>query len=157
MRFIARLADRSRPLLALGADLLDLWIRLYVARVFFLSGLTKIRDWSSTLALFHDEYHVPVLPPEVAAPLGTFGEVVFPVFLALGLGTRFAALGLTFVNLMAVVSYWHFLSTAEAALAQHVFWGTLLLVALFHGGGRISLDHLLAPRLGLRPLAQARA
>lgn len=157
MHFVARLADRSRPLLAVGADVLDLWIRLYVARVFFLSGLTKIRDWSSTLALFHDEYHVPLLPPEVAAPLGTFGELVFPVFLALGLGTRFAALGLTFVNLMAVVSYWHFLSTAEAALAQHVFWGTLLLVSLFHGGGRISLDHLLAPRLGLRPLAQVRA
>jgi putative oxidoreductase len=156
MRFIARLAERARPLLAVGADLVDLAIRLYVARVFFLSGLTKIRDWSSTLALFHDEYHVPLLPPAVAAPLGTFGELVFPVFLALGLGTRFAALGLTFVNVMAVVSYWSFLSTAEAALAQHVFWGTLLLVTLFHGGGRISLDHVLAPRLGLRPLADAR-
>jgi putative oxidoreductase len=157
MSLIARLAESSRPLLTLGADLLDLWIRLYVARVFLLSGLTKIRDWSATLALFHDEYHVPLLPPAVAAPLGTFGELVFPVFLALGLGTRFAALGLSFVNVMAVVSYWSFLSTAEAALAQHVFWGTLLLVTLFHGPGRISLDHLLAPRFGVRPIADARA
>lgn len=156
MRFIARLAERSRPILAIGADVLDLWIRLYVARVFLLSGLAKIRDWSATLALFRDEYHVPLLPPAVAAPLGTFGELVFPVFLVLGLGTRFAALGLTFVNLMAVVSYWQFLSTAEAALAQHVFWGTLLIVTLFHGGGRISLDHVLARRWGLHPLADAR-
>lgn len=156
MRLIARLALRARPLLALGADVVDLGIRLYVARVFFLSGLAKIHDWSATLALFHDEYHVPLLPPAVAAPLGTFGELVFPVFLALGLGTRFAALGLTFVNVMAVVSYWHFLSTAPAALAQHIFWGTLLLVTLFHGGGRISLDHLLARRLGMHPLANAR-
>ena len=156
MRFIARLAERTRPLLALGADLLDLCIRLYVARVFFLSGLTKVRDWSTTLALFRDEYHVPLLPPAVAAPLGAFGELVFPLFLALGLGTRCAALGLTFVNLVAVVSYWHFLSTAQAALAQHVFWGTLLLVTLFHGGGRVSLDYLLARRVGSHALADAR-
>jgi len=157
MPLIARLADRSRPLLMVGADLLDLWIRLYVARVFISSGLTKIRDWSATLALFRDEYHVPLLPPEVAAPLGTFGELVFPLFLALGLGTRFSALGLSFVNVIAVVSYWHFLSTAEAALAQHFLWGTLLLVTLFHGPGRISLDRLIAPRLGVRPIADARA
>ena len=156
MRYIARLAARTRPLLALGADLVDLAIRLYVARVFLLSGFAKIRDWSTTLALFRDEYHVPLVPPALAAPLGTFGELVFPVFLALGLGTRFAALGLTFVNLVAVVSYWHVLSTAPAALAQHFFWGTLLLVTLFHGGGRISLDHLLAGRYAARPLADAR-
>ena len=156
MRLIDRLAERARPLLALGADLVDLGIRLYVARAFFLSGLTKIRDWSTTLALFRDEYHVPLLPPAVAAPLAAFGELAFPVFLALGLATRFSALGLTFVNLVAVISYWHVLSTTPAALAQHVFWGTLLLVSLFHGGGRISLDHLLVPRFLARPLAHAR-
>ena len=156
MRFLARLADRARPLLLVGADVLDLCIRLYVARVFLLSGLTKLHAWDTTLALFRDEYHVPLLPPAVAAPLGAFGEVVFPLFLMLGLGTRFAALGLTFVNVMAVVSYWHVLSTAEAALAQHVFWGTLLLVLLFHGPGRLSLDHFIAQRLGLRALATLR-
>jgi len=157
MHLIARLADRSRPLLAAGADLLDLWIRLYVARVFILSGLTKIRDWDSTLALFHHEYHVPLLPPSLAAALGTFGELAFPVFLIVGLGTRLAALGLGFVNVVAVVSYWHVLSTTQPALAQHVFWGTLLLVTLFHGPGRLSLDHLFASRRGLRPLVDARA
>lgn len=157
MRLLARLADRCRPLLAVGADALDLWIRLYVARVFVVSGLTKIRDWDGTLALFRDEYQVPLLPPALAAPLGTFGEIVLPVFLALGLATRFAALGLTFVNCVAVVSYWRVLSTADAALAQHFLWGTLLLVTLFHGPGRVSLDHLLARRLGQRPLAAAGA
>ena len=139
MSLLAPLHDRIRPALALGADLLDLGIRLYVAKVFFWSGLTKIRDFDTTLLLFRDEYRVPLLPPAVAAVLGTFGELVFPVFLALGLGARLAALGLSFVNVMAVVSYWHVLSTAEPALAQHVFWGTLLLVTLFHGPGRFSL------------------
>ena len=156
MSLAARLADRARPLLALGADLLDLWIRLYVARVFLLSGLTKIRDWDATLVLFRSEYHVPLLPPAIAAPLGTFGELVFPMFLVLGLGTRFAALGMSIVNLTAVVSYWQVLSKAEPALAQHLFWGTLLLVTLLHGPGRISLDHLLARRRGIGPLATAR-
>ena len=157
MRLTARLNDRLRPCLALGADLLDLWIRLYVARVFLLSGLTKLRDWDATLALFHDVYHVPLLAPQFAAALGTFGETVFPVFLALGFGTRLSALGLSFVNVVAVVSYWHVLSGTPAALAQHLFWGVLLLVTLFHGPGRLSVDHVLARRLAVRGLAHVRA
>jgi putative oxidoreductase len=150
---LTRITDLARTPLAVGGDLIDLALRIYVGKVFFLSGLVKIRDWDSTLALFSDEYHVPVLPPPIAAVLGTFGELVFPVFLVLGLGTRFAALGLTLVNIMAVVSYWHVLSTLEPALAQHFLWGTLLLVTLFHGPGRISIDHLIAERLGLAPVA----
>lgn len=70
----------------------------------------------------------------------TAGELVLPVFLAIGLATRFAALGLTFVNIMAVASYWHFLMSAEPALAQHVYWGVLILVVLLHGPGKLSLD-----------------
>src|ERR1017187_6211848 len=122
---------------ALG-NVLDLGIRLYIAKVFFLSGLTKIRDWDTTLTLFREEYHVPVLPPELAAFMGTAGELVLPVFLVIGLGTRFAALGLTFVNIMAVVSYWDFLMlmSAAPALAQHVYWAVLILVVLLHGPGR---------------------
>jgi len=104
--------------------------------------------WDTTLALFRDEYRVPLLSPAVAAVLGAFGELVFPIFLVLGLGTRAAALGLSFVNAMAVVSYWHVLSTLEPALAQHVFWGTLLLVPLTYGPRRFALDRWLAPRLG---------
>ena len=122
------------------SNVFDLGIRLYVSRVFFLSGLTKIRDWETTVTLFREEYHVPLLPPELAAFMGTAGELVLPVFLTLGLATRFAALGLTFVNIMAVVSYWHFLMSAAPALAQHVYWGTLILVVQLHGPGRISLD-----------------
>ena len=61
---LARLCDRAQPLLALA-------IRLYVAHVFLLSGLTKIRSWEGTLALFENEYHVPLLSPSAAALLGT--------------------------------------------------------------------------------------
>jgi putative oxidoreductase len=129
-----------------AGHLLDLGIRLYVAEVFFRSGLLKIGHWSGTLYLFENEYHVPLLPPEAAAWLGTFGELAFPPLLALGLATRFAALSLTFVNIMAVVSYWHILGKNEAALVSHVFWGTLLLVTLCHGPGLLSIDHWIRRR-----------
>ncbi|MEL4178963.1 DoxX family protein [Roseateles sp. PN1] len=117
--------------------------RLYVAQVFFLSGLSKLRDWSSTLALFEDEYHVPLLPPELAAYLGTAGELALPVLLALGLGGRFAALGLSVVNLMAVLSL---SELAPAALAGHQLWGVLLLLVALWGSGRWSLDAWLGRR-----------
>ena len=124
--------------------------RLYVAKVFFWSGLTKLRDWEITVALFTDEYHVPLLPPEAAALLGTAGELALPVLLVLGLAGRFAALGLSVVNLVAVISL---AEIAEAALMQHVFWGSLLLGLVLWGPGRWSVDHLIAPRLlaSLRP------
>ena len=66
---------RLRLWLTGASHALDLAIRLYIADVFFAAGLTKIRDWDSTQALFREEYHVPLLPPDVAAMLGAFGEL----------------------------------------------------------------------------------
>lgn len=116
--------------------------RLYVAQVFFLSGLTKLRDWSSTLALFNDIYQVPLLPPALAAYMGTAGELVLPVLLVLGLAGRFAGAGLFVVNLMAVLS----LSADDlspAAQAQHALWGVLALAVVLWGAGRWSLDRFI--------------
>lgn len=119
--------------------------RLYVAHGFFLAGLTKIRDWETTLALFADEYHVPLLPSDVAAVMGTGGELVLPVLLALGLAGRFAAAGLSVMNVVAVISL---AEIAPAALQQHLFWGSLLIGLLLWGPGRWSADAFIAPRLG---------
>jgi putative oxidoreductase len=85
---------------------------------------------------------VPLLSPGLAAIAGTFGELFFPALLVLGLFTRAGALGLFAVNLMAVVSYWQVLGSEgfEAALAQHVLWGFMILVIVVFGGGGISLD-----------------
>jgi putative oxidoreductase len=135
-RFVTAL-EMLQPLAQLGA-------RLYVAQVFFLSGLTKVHDWDTTLALFTDEYQVPLLSPMVAAVAGTAGELVLPVLLLLGLAGRFAALGLSLVNAVAVVSL---AEIAPAALQQHVFWGSLLLALVLWGPGRWSLDRLLETRL----------
>lgn len=130
--------------LAALRDLLLLALRLYIAWVFFKSGLTKIEDWSSTLALFEYEYSVPLLSPAIAAVLGTAGELLLPPLLALGLASRFAALGLTVVNAMAVISYpalWGF--ECPAAIQSHFFWGAGLLFVLANGGGRVAVDTFL--------------
>ena len=115
----------------------QLLARLYLAKVFFLSGLTKVRDWDITLALFTDEYHVPLLSPTLAAWLGTGAELLLPLLLLLGLGGRAAALGLFVLNAVAVISLG---DVAEAALQQHVFWGTLLFALLLWGPGRWAVD-----------------
>lgn len=130
---------------ALG-QIVDLAIRLYVAQVFFRSGLLKIGNWDGTLYLFANEYRVPLLPPEAAAWLGTFGELLFPPLLALGLASRFAAASLSVVNVVAVVSFWHVLGQNETALMSHFYWGVLLLVTLCHGPGFLSLDHFIWKR-----------
>ena len=140
-----RLLDGAQPLAALLA-------RGYLAQVFFLSGLTKLRDWSVTLVLFQQEYQVPLLPPEVAAVLGTAGELVLPVLLLLGLGGRVAALGLSVVNAVAVASL---AEIAAAALQQHITWGVLLATLALYGCGPWALDsRLLRPGLAgpARPL-----
>jgi putative oxidoreductase len=148
-----RLAQRATSWLDQAQPLALLAARLYVAQVFFSAGLTKLRDWDTTLALFADEYQVPLLSPPLAAALGTGGEIVLPVLLALGLAGRFAAAGLSVVNAVAVVSL---AEIAPAALQQHLLWGALLLLVLLWGPGRWSLDRVVAPRLAaLQPYTRA--
>ena len=121
----SNLLDKLQPILLLG-------FRLYVARVFFMSALTKIHDWSITVALFTDECHVPVLSPAVAALLGTTTELSMPVLLALGLATRLGA------------------ALPDIAVKDHILWGTMLVVVLLFGPGKISLDRLLDQRVARR-------
>ncbi len=122
---------------------LGLAIRLWVANVFFKSGLTKIQSWDTTVALFSYEYRVPLLPPEPAALLATAVELVFPLLLASGLGARASAAVLFAFNAAAVISY---PELGEAGLKDHFYWGALLLVTLLYGPGRLSLDCLLCRR-----------
>lgn len=142
---------RVSTLIAGGHRLLDalqapaaLLARLYVANVFFSSGLTKLRDWDITLLLFMDEYHVPLLPPELAAWMGTTGELVLPVLLVLGVGGRFAALALSVVNVMAVLSL---SEIAPAALQQHITWGVLLAALALYGPGAWAADRWIQRKL----------
>lgn len=125
---------------ALFVTVLLLFCRLWVAWVFFNSGLTKIATWDSTLYLFELEYQVPLLPWELAAYMGTAAELILPVFLALGLLTRPMAAALFVFNIIAVVSYpvlW------DQGFYDHQLWGLMILIVIVWGAGPFSLDRVL--------------
>ncbi len=121
-----------------------LFCRLWVAYVFFNSGLTKITTWDSTLYLFEYEYQVPLLPWQLAAYLGTAAELTLPIFVALGLLTRPMAAILFVFNIIAVVSYpllW------ERGFYDHQLWGLMILMIVVWGAGPFSIDRLLKNRI----------
>jgi putative oxidoreductase len=110
--------------------------------VFWNSGTTKLANWDTALALFTDEYKVPLLPPELAAYLAASIELTTPVLLVLGLMTRPAAailLGMvTFIEIFVYPLAW----------PTHIQWAAMLLILLSRGPGNLSLDHLLWRRVG---------
>lgn len=134
------------------------WLgRFSVAAVFWKSGQTKIEGFAldliagefefglprlapSAVDLFRDEYRLPLLSPELAAGLAALGEHALPILLLLGLGTRWAALGLLVMT--AVIQ----LLVYPAAYPTHGVWAAVLLWLMLRGPGVASLDHLLQRR-----------
>ncbi len=138
-------------------SLIALLARFAIAAVFWKSGQTKIEGlaidlvggefqlgWpqltDSAVALFRDEYKLPLVSPQWAAALATTAEHLLPVFVLLGLGTRFAALGL--LGMTAVIQ----LLVYPGAWPTHGVWAAVLLWLMALGPGRISLDHWIAAR-----------
>jgi putative oxidoreductase len=142
----AHLYNRAAETLSrwISDDLIALAARLGVAGVFWMSGRTKVEGvlqvTDSAVALFEDEYKVPLLAPELAAHVATYAEHLFPLLLALGLATRVSALGL--LAMTAVIQIFVY----PLAWATHLTWGALLLLLAARGGGRWSLDHVLGLR-----------
>ena len=121
--------------------LLALPLRAAVAVVFWNSAMAKLANWDTTIALFADEYQVPLLPPELAAYMAASIELTTPILLVLGLLTRAAAfvlLGMTTV--IEVFVY-------PQAWPTHIQWAAMLLILLCRGPGELSIDHLLRRRL----------
>lgn len=140
--FAAGLAQRLFA--ALGAiphSLIAFVARLSVAAVFWQSGRTKVDGFmlnDTAIFLFENEYKLPLIDPAVAAYLAAVSEHLFPVLLAIGLGSRFAALsllGMTFV--IEIFVY-------PAAWPTHGTWAACLLLVIARGPGVISLDYLIA-------------
>ena len=134
---LAELGSRLLP-----ESLLLLVARFGIASVFFLSGRTKVDGWltisDSAYSLFETEYRLPLLSPYVAAHAATYAEHFFPVLLVLGLFTRFAALGLFGMTLVIEVFVY------PDAWPTHLSWAAILMPLIARGGGRWSVDHLLA-------------
>ena len=124
---------------------LVLAFRVGVGMVFFKSALTKLDgSWlvsDSAVALFRDEYKVPVLPPALAAWLGTANELLSALMVMAGLGARLGAAAL--LGLVGVIQFLVY----PGNWAEHLMWASLLAYVLTLGPGPLSLDHLIARRL----------
>ncbi len=120
--------------------LLAIPLRFAVATVFWNSAMAKLANWETAVALFRDEYKVPLLPPEVAAYMAVSIELSAPVLLVLGLATRPVALIL--LGMTSVIEIFVY----PQAWPTHIQWAAMLLVLLCRGAGVWSLDHLLRQR-----------
>lgn len=131
--------------------------RFSIAAIFWKSGQTKIEGlaidlvsgdfqfgWprlsESALELFRSEYRLPLLSPDLAAPLAAFGEHVFPILILVGLATRFSACALLLMTLTIQIFVY------PDAYPTHGVWATVLLLLMARGPGVISLDHWLFRR-----------
>lgn len=139
--FVERVERLRASLARIPISAVELLLRLGIAGVFWKSGMAKLANWELTVALFADEYRVPLLSPELAASLATTAEVLCPILIVAGLGARFAAaalLAMTFV-IQAFVYPENWL--------EHLLWVSILIYLVARGAGLLSLDHLAARAL----------
>lgn len=120
-------------------DILLLFIRLWIANIFLRSGLLKIMSWEATISLFQDEYALPIIPPNIAAIMGTMAEIGAGAFILIGLITPFAAIILLGVTLVIELLVY-------PGTNDHYHWMMLLAVLMLFGGGKISADNFLFKR-----------
>jgi putative oxidoreductase len=120
--------------------LLALPLRFAVATVFWNSAMTKLANWDTAVALFTDEYKVPLLPPGLAAYMVVTIEITSPVLLVLGLATRPAALVL--LGMTTVIEVFVY----PEAWPTHIQWAAMLLVLLCRGPGDLSVDRFVRKR-----------
>jgi putative oxidoreductase len=117
-------------------SVIQLAARVALANVFWNSAQSKLLSWPTTLQLFALEYRVPLLPPEIAAPLATATELAGSVLLLLGLFTRLGAVAL--LGVVAVIQIFVY----PGHWGEHLLWASLLGLLLARGAGVVSLDQL---------------
>ena len=139
-------------------DLIAVLARVSVAMTFWQSGQTKIEglvldpinrtvQWGvprisdSALELFRSEYALPLIPPELAAPMAAIAEHVFPLLLLVGLASRLSALALLLMTLVIQLFVY------PSAFPTHGLWAVSMLYLMARGPGVISLDHWIAGRM----------
>lgn len=127
-------------------DYVLLFMRVWVAKIFYLSGRSKVGDEflnpsDMTTMLFEEEYGLPVLDSETAAQLALYAETFLPLMLMLGIGARFGAVGL--IGMTLVIQFLVY----PGYFPEHATWFAALLPIVMLGAGRISLDQLIAQRI----------
>ena len=119
-------------------SLLEFGMRLAVGATFFRSGMIKLESFNTAIALFRDEYRLPLLPPDIAAYIGTTIELTAPVLLVLGVFARLGAAALLVMPLTI-----QFLVYPEN-WPEHLMWASILAYVLSRGPGALSIDRLVA-------------
>ena len=143
-------------------SLIALLGRFSIAGIFWMSAQTKIEGFvlnivsgeislgmprlsSPAVALFRDEYRLPLIPPELAAPAAAISEHLFAALLLVGLASRFSALAL--LGMTATIQ----LFVYPDAYPTHGVWAAVLLFIVARGPGVVSLDHWIAQHLSANP------
>ena len=123
----------------------DLIIRYWLSKLFFLSALMQLEYWKSTVLQFTYNYELPFLSDKADADFMTGVGLVLPIFLLLGLGGRLPAFLLFIFNIISIFADpFLFTSDGYVSLLLHVYWGMLLMMLMFHGPGKLSLDYFIA-------------
>jgi putative oxidoreductase len=156
VRRFAAMIDQSVRIVRWIAQpsLAQFMLRLALAVPFWKSGILKWNGFlqlnDTAVYLFTDEFklHLPGGPYDFPAPaamafLSRCGEIIFPVLLVLGLGTRFAALGLLFMTCIVELS-------VPDGWPSHITWAAMALAIMAWGPGRLSIDYVLCRLPGLR-------
>ncbi|MDB5601046.1 MAG: DoxX family protein [Xanthobacteraceae bacterium] len=120
---------------------LALAARIFPAAVFWMSGQTKVdgfRVTESAVALFREEYQLPLIDPAIGAHLAAFAEHFFPVLLVIGLASRFSAL--TLLGMTLVIQFLVY----PGAWPTHGVWAACFLLVIARGPGVLSVDHMIA-------------
>ena len=136
------IVSRLAALRALGdrfpLSLLELGMRVAVGATFFRSGMNKFESFDIAVELFREEYRLPLLPPEIAATMGTAVELSTPVLLVLGLFARLGAAALLAMTL--VIQFLVY----PGNWPEHLMWASILAYILTRGPGTLSLDRIIA-------------
>lgn len=153
---LGHLAEKASHLVQTIAapSIVQLVMRVALAVPFWRSGILKwdgFLELSDTaVTLFSDEFmlHLPGGPyhyptPTLMAFLSGCGEILFPILLVLGLGTRFAALGLLLMTVIVEL-------TVPDGWPVHITWAAMALGIMAYGPGRVSLDHLVGKLMVLK-------
>ena len=143
MQHIATFYDRIVAIAAsrLAEGIALLQARIALAGIFWRSGRSKVTEGrlfeisDSTRYLFENDYAAVPLPAEIAAPLATLGEHLFPVLLVIGLATRLSAGALLTMTLVIQIFVY-----PQAWWTTHMLWAALAAVLIVRGGGVLSLD-----------------
>jgi putative oxidoreductase len=137
-RLIQRLDRLRKAARRIPLPLVEFGMRLAVGATFFKSGMLKYQSFDNAIVLFREEYRLPLLPPELAAYLGTTVELTAPVLLVLGVFARLGA-----AALLAMTLTIQFLVYPEN-WPEHLMWASILAYVLRNGAGALSIDRVVA-------------